>query len=190
MKCSSAIVLAGGKSSRMGFDKQLIEIDQVPIVVYIGRRLKKFFDQIIIVTNTPELYEGEGFLVISDIYPGHGPISGIHAGLSASNSTLNYVTACDMPIISEVYLKRLLELVEEDDVYGAIVKRGIYIEPMNGIYSKDLLPEIESRIMENKFALRHLIEGNNFVCVDEDMLEGIDADVFLNLNIPEDLNQI
>ncbi|MFB0972702.1 MAG: molybdenum cofactor guanylyltransferase, partial [Neofamilia sp.] len=96
----SSIILAGGKSTRMGFDKQLLKIEDELIVNYLGRRLKNHFKEVVAVTNTPELYEDEEFILTKDIYPGFGPMAGIHAGLEKTTTRGAYVMACDMPSIS------------------------------------------------------------------------------------------
>ena len=78
MKLNTAIILAGGKSRRMGFDKQLIKIQGEYIVDHIGKKLKNHFEEIIVVTNTPELYDKNKYKLVKDIYPGYGPLAGIH----------------------------------------------------------------------------------------------------------------
>ena len=80
-KFGSAIILAGGKSTRMGFDKQLLKIDRRRLMDSIINKLKKEFDEIIIVTNRPELYIGLSHKITVDIIKDKGPLGGIHAGL-------------------------------------------------------------------------------------------------------------
>jgi hypothetical protein len=87
----TAIILAGGKSTRMGFDKQLINIGDTCITDYIITILKPMFKNIIVVTNRPEIYKDPEMAVIEDFYKGYGPLGGIHAGLLQSQSMYNYI---------------------------------------------------------------------------------------------------
>ncbi|NLY20462.1 MAG: molybdenum cofactor guanylyltransferase [Tissierellia bacterium] len=191
MKLDSAIILAGGKSSRMGFDKQLIEIDDMLIGEYIARELSMCFSEIIIVTNRPELYTGSNYKVIGDIYPGHGPISGIHAGLVESNSQYSYITACDMPIISKKYIETIIEIADDNfEFKGLVVGKGKETEPMNGVYSKSLISDLENRIVSGNYRIRSIIEDNEFIHIDKSILKEVEGDIFMNLNMPEDLNSI
>ena len=91
---NTAIILAGGKSTRMGFDKQLIKMGNITITEYIIKILKPLFENIIVVTNKLELYEDNNIVTAEDIYKGYGPIAGIHAGLLKSKSIYNYIIAC------------------------------------------------------------------------------------------------
>ena len=191
MKLNSAIVLAGGKSSRMGFDKQLIEIDNMLIGNYIAKELSMYFSEVIIVTNRPELYIDSSFKVIGDIYTGHGPISGIHAGLVESSSQYNYITACDMPIISSEYIETIIGIADKNPEYkGIIVGKGKEIEPMNGVYSKSLIGDLENRILAGNYRIRNIIEDNEFFYINKSILKEFEGDIFMNLNMPEDLNSI
>ncbi|MBQ4044826.1 MAG: molybdenum cofactor guanylyltransferase, partial [Lachnospiraceae bacterium] len=96
----TAVILAGGKSKRMGFDKQLLEKDHKRLTVALAESLLKLFDQVYVVTNTPELYRGLAVRTCSDLYPGQGPMAGIHSAFRASGSECIFVIACDMTGIS------------------------------------------------------------------------------------------
>ena len=95
----TAIILAGGKSSRMGRDKAFLKIEGVPMIRRQLKLLRKFFKKITIVTNSPHKYKFRNVKIIKDIVPGQGPLGGIYSGLMASKSFHNFVLACDMPFI-------------------------------------------------------------------------------------------
>ena len=82
----TAVILAGGKSSRMGFDKQLLMEDDRRILETVIVTLKQEFPDILIVTAKPQLYEGMGVRLCSDLYPGRGPLAGVHAALHHARS--------------------------------------------------------------------------------------------------------
>lgn len=191
MKTNTAIILAGGKSSRMGFDKQLIKIDGKLIVDYISEKLKTQFEEIIVVTNKKELYNGKNYKFAQDEYLQMGPMAGIHAGLKKANSKAAFVTACDMPNVDLEFLEFTKNKFENLDTLGLIYSEGEFIEPMNGIYSKDLLAEIEKRLQNKDLKLRKLIEDSNFTFVEKDKLKEINnPKIFENINYKEDLEGI
>lgn len=192
MKINSAIILAGGKSSRMGFDKQLIEINGKLIVDYISEKLRSHFDEILVVTNSPDLYQGKDYILTQDIFPGHGPLAGIHAGLKLINSQGAYVIACDMPIINHDFVNYLQRLFEEKDtISGIISSYGKFIEPMNGIYSKAILGELENSLKNKELKIKILVDKLDFIIVREDILNKFDPKetMFKNINYEEDLKE-
>ncbi len=104
-KFGTAIILAGGKSSRMGFDKQFLIINEKRVMEIVISKLRAEFKEIIIVTNKPESYKNLADKVVSDIIKGKGPLSGLHAGLKHSSSKYSYFIACDMPNINIEYIR-------------------------------------------------------------------------------------
>lgn len=185
----SSIILAGGKSTRMGFDKQLLEIKGELIVKYLGRRLKTHFKEVIVVTNTPELYEGEDFILTKDIYPGLGPLAGIHAGLEKTTTKGAFVIACDMPNVCGEFIKYVKSKFLKEELDGIVSRVNGFIEPMNGIYSKELFFELEERLKSKNLKLRDLVENKNFFVVEEKKImefpKGIE--IFRNINDKEEL---
>lgn len=186
----SSIILAGGKSTRMGFDKQFLEVKGELIVKYLGKKLKEHFKEVIVVTNTPELYEEDEFILTKDIYPGFGPMAGIHAGLEKITTRGAYVMACDMPSISGEFMEYIKGIFLEDERLDGIVSRvNGFIEPMNGIYSKKLFWELEERLKSKNLKLRNLIETRNFHIIEEEEIikfqEGIE--IFRNINDKSEL---
>lgn len=190
MRTDTAVILAGGKSSRMGFDKQLIDVNGTPLTLRIAKELEEFFSEIIIVTNKPYLYEKTPYIITTDIYPGHGPLSGIHAGMTISSSNYIYVTACDMPYISSDYIKYIKNKVNNSEYDGVIARYCGYIEPMNGIYSVKLVSHLEQMLKDNVFKLKSIIHENNFHILEEScVMKLIDnKNIFMNLNTIEELN--
>ncbi|NLW42015.1 MAG: molybdenum cofactor guanylyltransferase [Tissierellia bacterium] len=180
----SSIILAGGKSTRMGFDKQLLKIEDELIVKYLGKILKNHFKEVVVVTNTPELYHGEKFILTKDIYPGLGPLAGIHAGLEKITTKGAFVIACDMPNISEEFIEHIKSLFFEKKVKGVVSKVNGFIEPMNGIYSKVLFEDLENRLKSRNLKLKNLIDDNNFYIIEEEKIRNMEMgfEIFRNIN--------
>ncbi len=190
----TAIILAGGKSTRMGFDKQLINIGDTCITDYIITILKPMFKNIIVVTNRPEIYKDPEMAVIEDFYKGYGPLGGIHAGLLQSQSMYNYIIACDMPYVNIKYIDYMMKRIMESP-YGtdAVITRfGQWIEPFNAFYSKNLIPRIEENIMENKKKISELLDRANVLYIDEKIARRYSPDwsMFTNLNTEKDLKSL
>ena len=95
----TAVILAGGKSTRMGFDKQLLEINERRLIDNLRRKLIREFDEIIVVTNRSEYYLGFDDKITKDIIVGKGPLSGIHAGLMEAQVNM-YIL---LPVICLIY---------------------------------------------------------------------------------------
>ncbi|HMM68878.1 MAG TPA: molybdenum cofactor guanylyltransferase [Gudongella oleilytica] len=185
----SAIILAGGKSTRMGFDKQLLRLRERSLIEGLIRRLGGSFDETIVVTNRPELYIGLADKITGDIIPDMGPLSGIHAGLSAASSEYSFVIACDMPQLNTKYIDYMMELLNKNESMACITKFGDWIEPFNAFYSKALIDYIESFLMGGGKAVHRLLMNHNVEYIPEEVARGFSPDwgMFFNLNTREDL---
>lgn len=183
----TAIILAGGKSSRMGFDKQFLRIDKRRLMDSMINKLKKEFDEIIIVTNKPEHYIGLGHKITMDILKDKGPLGGIHAGLNISSSQYALVMACDMPNVNLDYIRYMKEHVGE---HGCTTKYGGWIEPFCSFYSKDIIKDIETYLETGKRSINHLLQKLNINYMGEDVARRFSPnwDMFLNLNTKDDLD--
>lgn len=188
-KFGSAVILAGGNSSRMGFDKQLITVNRIKLIDNIINKLNKEFDEIIIVTNNPEYYKNLKCKVISDEVKGKGPLSGIHVALKNASSEYVYFTACDMPIINNKYIKYIKYKITNDVDACVTLIRG-FVEPFNSFYSKRLIKSIENQFKKEKKSINALIQDKNCIYIKEDeaRIFSPDFSMFLNLNTREDLD--
>ena len=186
----TAIILAGGQSTRMGFDKQLLDHKGQPLTVAIANRLKGLFSEIIIVTNRPYLYGQSPFAIVADQYQGKGPLGGIHAGLKKSRSQYSYITACDMPYVNLGYIEYMGQLLAGAplEIKGAVTRFGPHIEPLNSFYSKDLLATIENNLIVNNKKITSILEEEKFIIVDEQIARQFSPhwEMFMNLNTPAD----
>lgn len=190
--CKSAVILAGGKSSRMKFDKQFLVIYEKRLVYDLANKLKKHFNEIIIVTNKPEFYNDCDYKIVSDEIKDCGPLSGIHIGLKSANSEYVYFLACDMPNIDDNYIKFLkYNVSEENDAY--ISKFDNFAEPFHAIYKKILFNDIEKFLLESdkKSIIRFLESKNkNIVYLNKDDFNknNFNKNIFINLNNQQDLH--
>ncbi len=144
---ASAIVLAGGKSSRMGREKPLMTIGEKPLVEVIISQLEGFFDEIILGASNGKKYRFLNCRIAEDKKRGMGPLMGIMSSLSASSSDVNFITACDIPEMNIPFIKKMIRHSEDADVVMP-VKNQKY-EPLFAIYKKNVAGLIQ-KILDNK----------------------------------------
>ncbi len=188
----TAIILAGGKASRMkGQDKAFLKIGNEPLISRQLRLLKKFFKEIIIVTNLPKEY---GIIkdvkVISDIVPHQGPLGGIYSGLMVSNSFYNFVVACDMPYIDTGLIEYMYK---ESSGYDAVVPRiNKKYEPLYSFYSKNCLKFIGQLLDKKMFRINKLFSQINVreITGGEVGQFALGEEIFTNINTREDLANV
>lgn len=189
-KFGTVAILAGGKSSRMGFDKQLISFNGENIVKRNVKKLRKVFNEIIVVTNNSEFYKDEkDIITIKDIIFQRGPLSGIHAALKKSKSEYVYFLACDMPEVDLEFIAYMKSKIDEcgEDMEICIPNRDGKLELFNGFYSKRLIPRIEEMLENDNRAIRNLVYGSKSCIVE--ITSDYKEDIFLNLNTQEQLKE-
>ncbi len=132
----TGIVLAGGKSKRMGAEKGLISFRGKSMIQYAIEALEPVCDQILISTNSNS-YDSWPFPKFTDIYPNSGPMGGIYTGLVNSENELNLVLSCDMPFIKPELLSDLIANSEGKDIVVPW-HRAKHFEPMCALYRKSV----------------------------------------------------
>jgi molybdopterin-guanine dinucleotide biosynthesis protein A len=189
-KFGTAVILAGGKSTRMGFDKQLLKINERRLIDNLRRKLNKVFDDIVVVTNRSEYYLGFPDKITKDIIVGKGPLSGIHAGLKVSYSQYVYFVACDMPNINLNYIEYMKKELKDLKVKACVTRYGEWIEPFNAFYSKDMIENIEEHLSNNRRSVNSLLSKLPVHYIEEEKAREFSPnwDMFLNLNTKEELN--
>jgi molybdopterin-guanine dinucleotide biosynthesis protein A len=181
---AGAIILAGGKSTRMGTNKALLKIQDTPNVERIVNVLRPDFPHSVLVTNDPDHYHFLGVKTVKDYFPGKGPLAGIHAGLSASPYEVNVSVACDMPFVSA---ETALALVEKSQGYDAVIPViGGKQQPLFAVYKKALIDVIEDKIKKDKLRMKDLLKEVNVLYVTEQelMVEDSFERIFFNMNHP------
>jgi len=148
---ATAIIMAGGGSSRMGTDKSMLPIKGQSMIEAICEQLRGFFDQILISANEVDKFAFLGFEVIPDKVPEQGPLMGIASALEASANELNFVVACDIPKINLACVNRMLtEAVESQaDIVVPTTGEEKY-EPLFAIYRKTALEAINKTLSSGK----------------------------------------
>lgn len=183
----TGVILAGGESRRMGCDKSLLPVQGARFIDHIYRRLAGVFDEVIIVTNSPSLYQDIPCRKVPDIYYGKGALAGIHSGLCHARHERIFAVACDMPFVNPDVVRHLCA---QHSAAAQIViphsARGV--EPLHALYDKRCLPAIEEVLDQG---LRRIVAFFPKVSVHEvplSALAGIDPEgrSFQNINTPEE----
>lgn len=138
-----AIVLAGGRSSRLGVDKALLQINGVPLVQWLPERLAALFISVAVVVDRPQRYATSFLQVIDTIVDG-GPLAGIAAGLQVTVAPGTFVCACDMPLLRPALLRLLCVLLAGHDL--VIPERDGRLEPLCAVYAPSCLPVIQGML--------------------------------------------
>ena len=185
----AVIILAGGKSRRMGQkDKAFLKIRKEFLIKRQLRSLKKHFKKIIIVANSPDKYKGlKGTTLIPDIVPGQGPLGGIFSGLLASQDNYNFVVACDMPFINSRLIKYMRRNSAGFDV--VVPKINNRYEPLFSIYSKSCLKYIKPLLDKKIFKISKFFTKVRVREISKEEISrfGNPKNIFMNLNTPDDL---
>lgn len=184
---ATVIILCGGKNSRMGCNKALLEVGRQKIIERMVRQLSGLFGQIIISGNKPLEHAFPGVEAVPDIIPGRGPLSGIHAGLTVAGNHYCLVLACDMPFMDG----KLAEyLVKEAPGFDAVVPRiDRYLQPLFAVYSKDCLAPVAECLKNGHSKVVSFYHQVKVKYISREKLaEVTDVDrVFFNVNTPADL---
>lgn len=188
---AAAIILSGGKSSRMGTNKALLKINEKTNIERISDRLKPLFDDIILVTNDLEQYEFLGLKIVSDQFPGMGPLAGVHAGLKASEYETNFIVACDMPFVSGELAQALVDKSSDYDAVIPVINGKQ--QPLFAVFQKRAAIEVEQCIKQERLRMKHLLDRLNVLYVTEKDLETNSSHdlerVFFNMNHPNEYEE-
>ena len=187
----TAAVLAGGKSRRMGFDKQLMEVGGRRVVLTVISNLQPRFKDVVVVSYRPELYEGLDVRVVEDTLPDNGLLGGIHAALSHAASRYAYVVACDMPVLHAAYVSHMRAELERTGAQACVTRNGDWIEPLNGFYEVGLVPAITRHLATGERSVYSFLRGQSVHYIEEDVARRYcpDFSMFLNLNTEEELRR-
>lgn len=187
----SAIILCGGKSSRMGFDKSRIRVGNSFLIELIVEKLKILFDDVIVIAGYEDRkFENVEFKVIQDVQKDCGPVGGIYTGLKSASSEYVFVTACDMPFINVDLIKYMITMIQEHKPDCIILKNGKWIEPLYAFYSKSMIDTFCKSIKDNDFKLFEIISSHKVYYIEEEKVRDYSKDlkVFANLNYIHDLD--
>ena len=185
---ATGIILAGGKSSRMGEDKGLVLLNGKPMVQYIIEVLKEVVSDIIIISNN-ESYTKFGIPVYADIIKDKGPVGGIYTGLYNSTTELNFCISCDVPMISSDFILWLLKRSGNASITLPMYKDKVH--QMIGVYSKQVLSNFKESTEKGHLKLSQVNSDMACEIIDiEKEYANFDELLFSNINTKNELRSI
>jgi len=182
----TGVILAGGKSSRMGRDKALMEFDGKRMIDRTVELLRQHVREILVIGD-PEKHTAEHATTIPDEQPGKGPLGGIITALKRARYVRLLVLACDLPAINDHLLVTLKK--ELDAGFDAVIPthKGL-TEPLAAAYHKHCIEAFEKNLRDDVLKMSDALAAVRAVHID--VMPGKDGwpmDLFRNLNSPTDL---
>ena len=186
----TGVIQAGGKSTRMGGrPKALLELGGRRIIERVVDAITVAVDDLLIVTNTPEVYAFLKLPMVADVYPDHGSLGGIYSGLKAAPGEAAFTVACDMPFLHRDVVRLVVERGGSGDV--VIPRVGAQLETLHALYAKSCLEAIETRLVAGRLKIVEFFERVSVVEIAEREVARYrdPAIVFMNVNTPEELER-
>jgi molybdopterin-guanine dinucleotide biosynthesis protein A len=193
----TGVVLAGGKSTRMGVNKAFLPFGNTTVIESIVAIMRRSFPEILLSTNTPEEYRHLGLTIIPDYLDHAGPLAGIHAGLSAAKTEKIFVISCDMPLMTSEIIDFIVRYPTTKPITVALADG--FVQQLCGVYSKSVLPKAEEIVRRRRMSppgkklcpVLELVQLSDGEIIDieheyPDYKEG----TFLNLNRPADMERL
>jgi len=191
---ATAIILTGGKSSRMGRSKALLLLDGEPLIVQIVRRLERLFNEIVVVASPgqelPPFRHGSGqalpVTLVQDDVAHQGPVGGIYYGLRTATKVFAFVTSCDVPFLSPPLISYLRSQISNHDVVVPFWQGRF--QPLHAIYRRSVAPLLKEQLERGELRPIFLYDKVRTYKVSEEEIRRFDPEglSFLNMNTPED----
>ncbi|MGQ7946664.1 molybdenum cofactor guanylyltransferase [Flavobacterium sp. WC2509] len=153
----TAIVLAGGKSERMGTDKGLLDLNGKPFIKHICEALEPIVGSNILIVSGNKEYDAFGFTRVEDIIENKGPVGGLYAALNSSKTKVNLVLSVDVPLVSTELLEWLVASHEETLMVTQTTIEG-KTSPLIAIYDRSMRVVFGEHIAGKQLKLRTVIE--------------------------------
>ncbi len=185
-KLITAIILAGGKSSRMMKDKGLVCFNGKMLVEYVILSVKKITNKIIIITANPA-YKQFGFPCIEDEMKDKGPLGGILTGLVNSSTPKNILLGCDLPFLSENILSSLINNSSDEDVL--LTEHLGKAEPLCSVYDKSCITHLRLQLKKDQLKITDAFEGLKTRVISFDNEDWFSGNEFANINSIEELRK-
>ena len=186
----SGVVLVGGKSSRYGSNKALAQLHGVPLIERVLGVMGRVFENLVLITNTPDEYAHLGLPMHEDIIKGLGPIGGIYTGLNVMPDDAGFFVACDMPFLNHDLIHYMVTERGSSDVVVPRIK-GM-VESLHALYSKGCLSPVKRLIESREYQIFQIFNDVSVQYIDEDKIRRFDPALrcFININRPEELKNI
>lgn len=196
----TGVILAGGKSRRMGQNKALLPLGEDSLIEHVICRMRRVTDELLLITNTPTEYAHLGLSMHSDIVPNTGALGGIYTSLTHASHDVVVCVACDSPFLQPKLLSYLISVLGEYDAVMPYTYKAppsdnkdapITLQTLCAAYSKRCLPIIELMLQESELRVHALQERSNILTVAPEIWKAYDSEgySFFNVNTPADFEK-
>jgi molybdopterin-guanine dinucleotide biosynthesis protein A len=170
-----------------GFPKALLSLGGRRIIDRVVEVLRAVTREVLVVTNTPDLYAGLGLPMVPDVFPEGGALGGIYAGLRAAPGEAAFTVACDMPFLSPAVARLVVDRAGEADV--VIPRVAGQWETLHACYARSCLGPMERRLRAGQLKITGFFEEVRVLAIAEAEVARLALPelVFMNVNTPEDL---
>ena len=185
MEKITGIVLCGGKSTRMGSDKGMVDIMGKPMIEHVITHIEPLCKRILISTNL-ENYKYLGYEVVNDQWHDFGPAAGILSCLYVSTTDMNLVISCDLPMATTQFLQKLYGYSLDAEI--TVPRINTHFQPLCGFYRSKIRDQFKEYLLNGEKSMQFIIQYFNFRLIGQEMIPGINLEKeLLNFNSPEDI---
>jgi molybdopterin-guanine dinucleotide biosynthesis protein A len=170
----------------MGQNKALMPLGGERLVDRVVRTLGESCSELLMVTNSPEVYADAGIRMVGDVWPGKGSLGGIYSAIYHASTPYVLVVACDMPFLQAASLTYLIEQIGDHDVVIPNVLGEP--QPLHAIYARHCLEPIRRRLDADRLKIVGFLPEVRVRTVTAAELQAFDPELlaFQNLNTPEE----
>ncbi len=186
---AAGIILAGGRSTRMGRDKASLLINGEPLLRRIVRRLRTVLDEVVVVGPLDLTILAPDVRIVPDIRPGQGPLAGLEAALHSISSDLAFVIGCDMPFVQPALVQAMVTFALAQPHADAVTLHTVSgTEPLHAVYRVSCLPAIAAQLEARDRSLMRMLARVTSIELPDDIAKACDPDALsaFNANAPEE----
>ena len=186
----TGVILAGGKSSRYGTNKALARINGIPLIEKVIGVMGSLFQNVVLITNTPDEYAYLELPMYEDLIKGLGPIGGIYTALHSIKKDAGFFVACDMPFLNADLIRYMVELRDDFDV--VIPEISGKLEPLHALYVGRCIVPVKRLVDLRQYQIFRFFPEVSVRHVKEDEIRRFDPEFksFFNINRPEELAEV
>lgn len=188
----SALILAGGRGSRIGYDKKNLLINGKSVIGGLIEGLRGLFDEIIVSSNNG--FDSKDVIVLPDVI-GAGPLAGIYSGLTRCSSEYLYVIACDMPFVSSEYISFIKDKTAQSLCDACVAQKDDgFLEPFNSFWKKTCIEPVRAALEGGSYKILPLLKQLKLCVIPPGEVNQFSttgrADLFFNINYSADLQAV
>ncbi len=189
----SAIILAGGKSSRMGRAKADLRFEAATMLDYVVSEMMRVFNELVVAVSEHRVYTWEGFGArsIVDRARHRGPVAALQQALRAIEFDRAFVCSCDVPFVNGDLARTLCDMLGDHD--ALIPQVDGKLQPLHGAYRKNCAKVLATMRKAGENRLHEIVNFAKVRVVSEEEIRALDLDPellsFFNVNTPEDFQR-